>query len=120
MNKKIKIYAIQMSYDVPSEEKDKATKIILYLDHLIKIIKFCNEHIDLIYTPFKDNPEISPEQTFKARAALRRYRDKVADNFNVLKRQAFKCFTLLQPFSVDTQVVKLVKAFVLSNILVSN
>jgi len=103
-----------MSYEVPSEEKDRASKIIMYLDHLVKILQFCNEHLDLIYTPFKDNPEISPEQTFKARAALRRYRDRVAENFNVLKRQAFKCFLLLQPFSADTQIVKLSKSFVLS------
>lgn len=102
-----------MSYEVPSEEKDRASKIILYLDHLIKILQFCDEHLDLIYTPFKDNPEISPEQTFKARAALRRYRDKVADNFNVFKRQAFKSFLLLQAFSSDTQIVKLSKTFVL-------
>lgn len=114
MVNKRKIYAIQMSYQVPSEEKDRASKIIMYLDHLVKILQFCNEHLDLIYTPFKDNPEISPDQTFKARAALRRYRDKVAENFNVLKRQAFKCFLLLQPFSADTQIVKLSKSFVLS------
>lgn len=113
MDQKKKSYATQMSYEVPSEEKDQATKIILYLDHLIKIISFCEEHIDLIYIPFKDNPNISPDQVFKARAALRRYRDKVADNFNVFKRQAFKCFLLIQPFSIDTQIVKLSKSFVL-------
>lgn len=114
MVNKRKVYAIQMTYEVPSEEKDRASKIILYLDHLLKILQFCDEHIDLIYTPFKDNPEISPEQTFKARAALRRYRDKLAENFNVFKRQAFKCFLLLQPFSADTQIVKLSKSFVMS------
>lgn len=103
-----------MTYQVSSEEKDAANKIILYLDHLIKIGKFCDKHLDLIYIPFKDNANITPEQTFKARAALRRYRDKVADNFNVMKRQSFKSFVLIQPFSVDTQVVKLSKSFVLS------
>lgn len=111
--KKIKVYSIQMTYEVPSEEKDRATKIVVYFDRLLKISDFCNEHLDLIYTPFKDNPEMSPEQVFKARAALRRYRDKVADNFNIFKRQAFKCFALMQPFSVDTQIVKLTKSFVL-------
>jgi hypothetical protein len=114
MNRKMKIYALQMAYEVPSEEKDKANKIVIYLEHLLKIIKVCDKHLDLIYTPFKDNPETSPDQVFKARAALRRYRDKVVDNFNVFKRQAFKCFSLLQPFSIDTQIVKLSKSFVLS------
>lgn len=102
-----------MTYQVPDEEKDKATKIILYLDQLLKIMSFCDNHIDLIYSPFKDSQEISQDQIFKVRAALRRYRDKVANNFNVLKRQSFKCFILLQPFSVDTQIVKLSKSFVL-------
>lgn len=114
MNKKMKIYALQMAYEVPSEEKDKANKIVIYLEHLLKISKVCDKHLDLIYFPFKDNPETSPEQIFKARAALRRYRDKSIDNFNTLKRQAFKCFALLQPFSIDTQIVKLSKSFVLA------
>lgn len=114
MRNKIKIYGLQMSYEVPSEEKDKAAKIIVYFDHLLKIIKFCEEHLNLIYIPFKDNPEISSDQAWKARAALRRYRDKVADNFNIFKRQSFKCFTLLQPFTADTQIIKLSKSFVLS------
>lgn len=112
-SKSKKSYALQMTYEVPSEEKDRATKIILYLDHLLKILRFCDNHLSLIYTPFKDKQDISPQQVFKARAALRRYRDKLVDNFNTFKRQAFKCFVLLQPFSVDTQIVKLMKSFVL-------
>jgi hypothetical protein len=112
MNKKIKVYSIQMNYDVSDDEKLQAEKIITHLDHLLKILAFCDEHLQLIYQPFKDNTNVSPEQTFKARAALRRYRDKVADNFNVFKRQAFKCFLAFQPFSVDTQIMKLQKSFV--------
>jgi len=111
MSKK-RSYGVQMNYQVTDDEKLKATKIIKYIDHLLKMMAFCDEHLNLIYIPFHDNPEVSPEQTFKARAALRRYRDKVADNFNTLKRQAFKCFLLLQPFSIDTQILKLQKSFV--------
>src|SRR5271165_726374 len=111
---KRKIYAINMTYDVPDSEKDKATKIIMHLDHLLKMLGACEKHLDLIYTPFKDNQNITPEQIFAARAALRRYRDKAIDNFNDFKRQAFKCFVLLQPFSFDSQMVKLSKSFVLA------
>lgn len=114
MQNKLKIYALNMTYEVPDEEKDRATKVIMYLEHLIKILKFCEDHLDLIYTPFKDNKNISPDQAFTARAALRRYRDKVIENFNVFKRQAFKSFVLLQPFAIDTQIVKLLKSFVSS------
>lgn len=109
-----KKYAIQLAYAVPSEEKDKANKCIMYIEHLNKILKICDNHLDLIYQPFKDNQNGTPEQTFAARAALRRYRDKVADNFNTVKRQAFKAYVLLQPFNTDTQIIKLTKSFVAS------
>jgi hypothetical protein len=114
MIKSRKVYATLMSYEVSSEEKTLANKIIICFNHLLKILKICNEHLDLMHTPFKDNPGLTPEQAYKARAALRRYRDKVADNFNVLKRQSFRCFILLKQFSSDTQVSKLIKSFTLA------
>lgn len=114
MVKKRKIYALNMSYEVPDEDRDRANKIVRSLDHMLKIMQICNDHLDLIYTPFKDHPDITPEQVYKIRAALRRYRDKVAENFNVLKRQAFRTYVFFQPFASDTQVAKLSKSFVLS------
>lgn len=109
-----KKYAIQMSYEVPSEDKDRAEKAIRAFDHLMKKLQAADEHLDLMYIPFKENTNITPEQTYKARAALRRYRDKVAANFNLIKRIAFRCYVLLQPFSSDTQTVKISKAFIFS------
>ena len=103
-----------MSYTVPSEEKDRAEKILKGFDFLLKKLQAADEHLDLIYVPFKENPSITPEQTYKARAALRRYRDKVADNFNGIKRIAFRCYIMLQPFASDTQIVKISKVFILS------
>ena len=107
-----KRYALQMSYQVPSEDRDRAEKTIQAFDYLLKGLKMANAHLDLIYIPFKENSNITPEQTYKARAALRRYRDKAAQNFNIVKRMAFKCYVFLQPFSSDTQVVKLSKSFI--------
>lgn len=110
----IKRYAFMMNYEISSEEKDKALKLIRFLDHLLKIMKACGEHLNLIYTPFKDNQQMSPEDANAARAALRRYRDKVVDNFNIFKRQAFRAFILMQHFGSDTQMAKLIKAFTTS------
>jgi hypothetical protein len=103
-----------MSYEIPSEEKDKALKSLESFTHLQKLLKECNDRLNLIYTPFKNNTNITPEQTYKARASLRIYRDRTADRFNELKQYAFKCFISLQPFSSDTQIVKLKKSFVFS------
>lgn len=110
----MKKISANISYIIPDEEKDKAAKSIAIFDAIINLLSDNNEHIDLIYTPFKDHPEISTEQVYEVRAALRRYRDRLADNFNKLKRLAFRGFVSLQPFSSDTQIIKLMKSFVLS------
>jgi hypothetical protein len=114
MDKRKKSYAIGMTYTIPSEEKDKAQAAIAIFDNIIDLLSDNNEHLDLIYTPFKDHPEITPDQVYKVRAALRRYRDTVANNFNKVKRLSFKGFVAMQPFSSDTQIIKLMKSFVLA------
>jgi len=113
MNKR-KVYAVALTYEVPSEEKDKAEKVLMAFDILVQKLKACEDHLDLIYTPFKSNSNITPEQIYKVRAALRRYRDKVVDNFNLFKRIAFRCFVMMQPFASDTQIIKFNKSFVLA------
>jgi hypothetical protein len=110
----MKKFATSLTSEIPQEEKDKAAKSIAIFDGIIKILSDNNEHLDLIFTPFKDHPEITTEQVYQVRAALRRFRDSVADNFNKLKRLSFRGFVSLQPFSSDTQIIKLMKSFVLS------
>lgn len=110
----IKRYAIQMSYAVTDEEKEKAEKGLSYYNFLLQVMKQANDHLDLIYIPFKDGDPITTESAFRARAALRRYRDADIEIFNRFKKIAFKCFSIMHEFSSDTQVVKLNKSFVLS------
>lgn len=110
----IKRYAIQLSYSVTDEEKEKAEQALAYYNFLLKTMKDANAHLDLIYLPFKDGDPITPEQSWKARAALWRYRDANIKIFNKLKRISFKCFAIMHEFSSDAQVVKLNKSFVLA------
>ena len=107
-------YNSQITYDVSEEEKEKADKALTWFGYLNDSLKQSTEHLNLIYNPFKKNSTISPDLVFKRRAALRRYRDQVAKNFNKFKKIAFKCFVLLQPFASDTQTTKLIKALVMS------
>jgi|ERR1039457_1697820 hypothetical protein len=111
---KKKTYATQLTYEVPSSEKDSAAKTILNLDYLLKSLRKCSEYMDLIYVPFKNQQNVDPAEIFKSRAALRRFRDNTLEKFNDFKKQAFRCFILFRPFSFDTTVIKLSRAFVLS------
>lgn len=107
-------YAVQMTYDVSDDEKHQAEKALLYFGHTNKLLTMAKDHLDIMYTPFKDNPEMDPKEVVKARAAIRRFRDKSVDNFNEFKRSAFQCVNIMQPFSTDTQTLKLMKSFISS------
>lgn len=109
---KKRAYSAMMTYQVSDTEKDQAEKAMRWFNHCIKVLESSEEHLNLIYNPFKKNSDINPEQVFKIRAALRRYRDKVVENFNQFKKVAFKCYVLMQPFTSDTQTEKLIKSFV--------
>ena len=109
-----KAYAIQMTYDVSDEEKVQAEKAILFFNHASKILDIAQDHLNIMKTPFKDNPDIDTKELMKARAAIRRFRDKAIENFNDFKREAFKCVSVMQIFESDTQTLKLMKSFISS------
>ena len=104
----------QLSYDVTDAEKAQAEKSLIAFDRSKKLLVIAINHLNIMYTPFKDHPDISEEQIHKFRAALRDYRDRVIENFNQFKNMAFRCITLMQIFSSDTQTFKLMKSFISS------
>lgn len=107
-----KAYSVQMSYEVTDAEKAQAEKALLAFSLAQKLLKVAADHLKIMQTPFKDHPDIDSEQVNKFRAALRRFRDKSIENFNNFKIGAFKCITLMQMFSSDTQTIKILKSFI--------
>lgn len=109
-----KAYSVQMTYEVSDAEKTSAEQALLSFTHALKILDLASEHLNIMKTPFKDNPEMSPEDVMKARVAIRRFRDKSVENFNKFKEAGFKCVNIMQSFSSDTQTLKLMKSFISS------
>lgn len=107
-----KAYPIQMSYEVSDIEKSKAQQALLYFAATLKLLQKASDYLNIMKTPFKDNPDISSEEMMKARAAVRRFRDKSIDLFNDFKEAAFKCVNAMQTFASDTQSVKLMKSMI--------
>jgi hypothetical protein len=107
-------YSVQMTYDVSDAEKAEADKALIYFNHALKLLTMASEHLNIMKTPFKNNPDVPSEEIMKARAAIRRFRDKSIDNFNDFKKVAFKCVNIMQNFASDTQTVKLMKSFITS------
>jgi uncharacterized protein (UPF0335 family) len=105
-------YLVQMNYDVSDSEKQYASLALRDFKYAIRNLDAANNFLNMIKTPFKKTPDTPPEEIFKIRAALRRYRDKAVENFNVFKNTAFNCVKLMKNFSSDTQTVKLMKSFI--------
>jgi hypothetical protein len=109
-----KSYSVQMSYDVSDSEKQQAQKALLYFKAAEKYLIQAADHLNIMKTPFKDNPDMTPEDVMKARAVIRRFRDKAIENFDKFKKIAFDCVNLMQTFESDTQTLKLMKSFIAS------
>jgi hypothetical protein len=109
---KKRAYSIQMSYEVSDIEKKQAEQALLYFAYSLKVLRKASDHLDVLKTPFKNNPEMNPDEVMKARAALRRFRDKAIDNFSDFKTVAFRCVNSMQLFASDTQSVKLMKSMI--------
>ena len=107
-----KAYSVQMSYDVTDDEKMIASKAILRFKHTTKLLDMASDYLNIVNTPFKDNPDMTKEDIFKTRVALRRFRDEAIDKFNIFKDAAYKCVSIMENFSSDTQTVKLMKSFI--------
>jgi hypothetical protein len=105
-------YSFQLNYDITSEEKEQAEKALSAFEHVSKLLHKCEQHLDILYIPFKDHPEVTPEELVEHRASLRRFRDKVINNFNTFKKATFRCIQLMNYFSSDTQSSKLVKSVI--------
>lgn len=103
-----------MTYDVSDAEKAEAEKAILAFNHTLKQLKIAADHLNIMLTPFKDHPDIGPDQVFKFRVQIRKFRDQAIDNFNNFKISAFRCIVVMQKFQTDTQTSKLMKAFIAS------
>lgn len=109
-----KSYSVQMSYDVSDTEKTQAEKALLYFKSAEQILRQASDYLNIMGTPFKDNPEMTPDDVVKARAVIRRFRDKAIENFDRFKRVAFECVNIMQTFQTDTQTLKLMKSFIAS------
>lgn len=110
----LKTYALMLSYDISDAEKQQAEKSLLCFDNAVKYLNKATDYLNIMATPFKDHPDIKTADIIEYRAALRRYRDKLIENFDNFTQASRRCHKAMQPFLSDTQILKLVNLFVSS------
>lgn len=103
--------SINMSIDVPDSEKKLAQRVVRKFQFLVKKIDAFDKHLDILYNPFKSHENVSEESITEHRAALRRYRDKINENFDEIKVFIVGCITDFNQFSSDTNIAELITSF---------
>lgn len=105
-----KAYSLQLNYEITDAEKIKAKKTLVLFEFLIQKLDSFLDHLDLMHSSF-ENSKNESKDIFERRADVRRYRDKVLQNFSEIEKIAFKCYISLNNFKSDTQTVKLIKSY---------
>lgn len=109
INRKAQI--IEMSFDVPSEEKTIAKKAIRAFNRVKNMIDMTEKHLDIIYNPFSTYDEVSLKSLYTNRGALIRFKSKAKENFVRLSRSCLVCIIYMNNFLTDTHMAELMKSF---------
>jgi hypothetical protein len=103
--------AIEMSFEVPTSEKETAMAASERFDFVINAINQAKVHLDIMYNPFKKNESISTDAVIAHRGVISRYKKQVKKNFNKVKELSLKSIQLLNYFSTDTHTLEIINAF---------
>ena len=75
-----------MSYNISDSEKQQAEKALLYFNATEKALTISADHLNIMKTTLKYNTAVAKHDILKARAAIRRFRDKAINTLNGLTR----------------------------------
>lgn len=104
-------YNIQMTYDISDSEKMYAEQALQVTDYLLGVVENFAAHLDMMYLPFKENPDITTEQIWKFRATFREYRDQAKENWTEVQHIGLRIVKLMNAFMSDTQIEKIMRSF---------
>lgn len=103
-------YSIEMSFDVTEAEKKIAAQAGQLLDQVINLLDLAQDHLDLMYNPFKKYEYISPESLHENRGKLYLFKKQVKKNFDEITYVVFQVVQKLNNFNSDYHVKELINS----------
>lgn len=103
--------AIEMSFDIPKNEKEKAQTASDAFEKILASLDVAKNHLDIIYEPFKNAQDLTPEAVKNYRGAIWRFKEQVKKNFNSVKADALKAIIEFNFFAADTHILELINSF---------
>lgn len=102
---------IEMSFDIPETEKQKAQDAINALDKVLSSLDVAKDHIEYMYEPFKNSESVSPESLHNVRGVVDRYKEQIKKNFSQTNKHALMAYAALDEFKSDTHIDELNNTF---------
>jgi hypothetical protein len=102
---------IEMSIDIPDSEKKIGAKISSRLEKILTKLNFFEDHLDIIYNPFKKYNVVSQESIHKYRGSLWDYLQQIQINIDNIKEMVVLTIGDLKVFSSDTHINELISTF---------
>lgn len=103
---------INMTLDVPLNEKKTAANTVLYFEKLLNKLNAFNTLLDKMYEPFKAYQTISEDSINNYRQALWNYSKEIKESFDDINDLAVLCVSGLNKFQSDAAVSDLTSAVV--------
>lgn len=104
--------SVDMSFEIPEEDKAVARVALKYLDAVSKQLSEFDSYLNIIYQPFSDNQNISEESILKYRGFLIRFKNKMVEKYKEMARTVLNVIKALKHFSTDSHSNELIKALV--------
>lgn len=104
-------FQIEMSFDIPDDEKEAARQCDGFLTDFLNKIRLIEQHLQNIYDPFSKATTLDAEKLYQKRGAISRFAQEIKENAHELQVIALNVIKCLSQFGVDTKVEELKAAF---------
>lgn len=103
--------SVQMAFNVPSEEKQKASQTIEAFDEVANSLQLAKDYLEKIYTPFQKNQSIDPKLAKEKSFLFQRIKKEVNKKFEISNQYALQALKEFNFFENDPTSSELMKSF---------
>lgn len=102
---------IEMSFSIPETEQKEAKKCIEALEKMSTSLDEAEAYLDNMWNPFQTAAAISPEEIYKKRGIIARFRREIKDKFSDIKAESLIIIKMLHLFISDTHILDISNSF---------
>lgn len=104
-------YTIEMSTKISEEKQQKAANISKLFSQIINKVDLFLDHLKIIYNPFSKGDQVSPDQLYQKRFLFSRFKNKMEENYSVIKIYSLRAVNELNYFIQDTHIHEVINSF---------